>query len=127
MDEALEYADDFGFSAARINLLRRSGRNLEAAQLYANDGHIVAAVKLLMHDQMSTEAAELAMQCLSNGFWKHLSFDIGILNHRSGDSLKELIDLAEEMQRRGNISERLCNQVRFVTWMCIAVALTDTR
>jgi hypothetical protein len=96
-EEAITFAEDYGFDNAHVELLRTSGMIFESAAALANCGRIVDAVKTLYTAPRAPDRTRRAVEYLSTGLWQHQSFGV---DHATVDPgvVSELLMLADTLK-----------------------------
>ena len=107
-EEAIAFAEDYGFDEAHVELLRISGMIFESAKVLANGGRIADAVKTLIATPRAPDRTRRAVEYLSTGLWQHQSFGT---NHPTMDPevVSELLTLADTL--KNEMHEREAQEV----------------
>lgn len=110
-EEAITFAEDYGFDEAHVELLYTSGKVLESAEVLGNNGRIVDAVKTLIATPRAPERTRRAVEYLSTGLWQHQSFG---LDNPATDSgvVSELLALAGALRK--DLRESEAQEVRLL-------------
>jgi hypothetical protein len=74
--EELEFVRDRDLDVAEVNILEQAGRYREAADLHIRENRVLDAVDVLLKDNNSGEATQLATQILLEAIWSILSFGV---------------------------------------------------
>lgn len=93
-EDAITFAEDYGFGEAHVELLRTSGMILESANVLANDGKIPDAVRSLIITPREQGRTRHAVEYLSNGLWQHQSFGTDCPT-TDPNVVSELLELAD--------------------------------
>ena len=96
-EEAITFAEDYGFDEAHVELLRTSGKIFESAKVLANGGRIADAVKTLIATPGAPDRTRRAVEYLSTGLWQYQSFGT---DHPTVDPevVSELLALADTLR-----------------------------
>jgi hypothetical protein len=96
-EEAITFAEDYGFDEAHVELLRTSGMILESAEVLAKAGRIADAVKALITTPRARGRTRRAVE--------YLSTDSGNISHFGTDYpttdpevVSELLGLADTLR-----------------------------
>ena len=102
-EEAITFAEDYGFDEAHVELLHTSGKIFESAEVLANGGRIVDAVKTLI-TKPAPDRTRRAVEYLSTGLWQHQSFGT---DHPTTDAevVSQLLALADTLRNEMQIQE----------------------
>ena len=73
-EEAITFAEDYGFDNAHVELLRTSGRMFESAKVLLDGGRIADAVETLLTPPRAWDRTRQAVECLISGLWQYQSF-----------------------------------------------------
>ena len=96
-EEAITFAEDYGFDEAHVELLCTSGMIFESAEVLVNNGKITDAVKTLIAAPRAPDRTRRAMEYLSTGLWQHQSF--GMDNSATDPGVvSELLTLADTLR-----------------------------
>ena len=105
-EELLELLENYGFQAARIEVLMDSGRLAEVAELRVKEGNIIEGIQLFLRTD-STTSHQRAASCILNGLWR--LYPLGALPQFSSD-VETLLDLSKQLNTR-HIDSRLKSEV----------------
>ena len=96
-EEAITFAEDYGFGDAHVELLRTSGMIFESAKVLANSGRITDAVNMLIATPRAQDRTRRAVEYLLSGLWQHQSFGT---NYPTTDPavVSELLGLADTLK-----------------------------
>jgi len=96
-EKAIAFAEDYGFDEAQIELLHTSGMIFKSAEVLANGGRIVDAVKTLIAAPRAPDRTRRAVEYLLTGLWQHQSFG---MDHPTVDPgvVSELLTLADALK-----------------------------
>jgi hypothetical protein len=96
-EEAITFAEDYGFDDAQVELLRTSGMILESAKVLVNAGRVADAVKALITPPRTRDCTRCAVEYLTAGLWKYQSFG---MDHPTTDPevVSELLELANDLR-----------------------------
>ena len=110
-EEAITFAEDYGFEEARVELLRTSGMIFESAEVLANSGKMVDAVKTLIAPPGAPDLTRRAVEYLLTGLWKHQSFGT---DHPTTDAevVSELLELSNTL--KNDMREPEAQEVRLL-------------
>ncbi|KAI0809044.1 hypothetical protein BC629DRAFT_1437282 [Irpex lacteus] len=98
-DEALAFTDDFGFSNTRAALLERCGRLDEAAEIHAEQGRTIEAIRMFIrHSQSHPASLQRAHTNLLHGLWRHIPFGVS-LRAQQRASHTTIVELLAQSQR----------------------------
>ena len=98
-EEELEFVRDRDLDIAEVNILVEAGRYREAADLHIRENRVLDAVDVLLRDNNSAEATQLATQKLLDALLSILSFGV------TPDSLDG--DAAAKLGKINQLIERL--------------------
>lgn len=96
-EEAITFAEDYGFDNAHVELLRTSGMILKSAEVLVNAGRIVDAIKALITPSRTRDCTRRAVEYLVKGLWQHQSFG---MDYPATDPevFSELLELANTLK-----------------------------
>jgi len=96
-EEAITFAEDYGFDEAHVELLHTSGMVLESAKVLAKSGRIADAVNTLIASRRAPGHIRQAVEYLSTGFWQYQSFGV---DHPTTDpeTVSELLKLGDTLR-----------------------------
>jgi hypothetical protein len=122
-DEAIAFAEDYGFDEVHVELLRTSGMIFESAEVLANGGRIVDAVKTLIVTPRAPDRTKRALEYLSAGLWQHQTFGVDYPTTDPG-VVSELLTLAATL--KNDMHEPEAQEVCFLLSDGIALTLRNT-
>ena len=70
----MEFAEDYGFEAAQIQILEQTGRCAEAASLHLEAGRRFEAITYLLKDKSRDDSMFQAKTCILEGLWELFPF-----------------------------------------------------
>lgn len=96
-EEAIAFAEDYGFDKAHAELLCTSGMIFESAEVLVKAGRIVDAVKTLISTPKAPARTQRAVEYLLTGLWQRQSFG---MDHSTVDpgAVSELLTLADTLR-----------------------------
>lgn len=97
-EEELEFIRDRDLDIAEVNILVEAGKYREAADLHIRENRVFDAVDVLLKDNNSGEAMQLATQRLLEALWSILSFGV-MHDSLSGDASANLRKTRQLIQR----------------------------
>ena len=108
-EEAITFAEDYGFDEARVELLHTSGMILESAEVLVNGGRIADAVRTLIATPTAPDRTRRAVEYLLTGLWQNQSFGT---DYPAVDPevVSELLTLANTL--KNEIREQEAQEVR---------------
>jgi hypothetical protein len=122
-EEAMTFAEDYGFDDAHVELLRTSGMILESAKVLANNGKITDAIKSLIDTPTTPDRTRRAVEYLLTGLWRYQSFGTDYPT-TNADVVSELLTLANTL---GNdMHEQEAREVRSTLWFGMALKSENT-
>ena len=97
-EEAITFAEDYGFDEAHVELLHTSGMIFESAEVLVKGDRIVDAVKTLIATPRAPDRTRRAIEYLSSGLWQRQAFG---MDHPTTDPgvVSELLKLADTLKR----------------------------
>ncbi len=108
--------DNFGFSNIRIGLLKRCGRLDQVAEIYLEQGQILAAIDMFMrHSESYPDSLQRAHASLLQGLWQQVSFGAPFAPTESPShtALDELLTISRVLVNRNNIASHVLDEVRY--------------
>lgn len=110
-EEAITFAEDYGFDNAHVELLRTSGMIFESAEVLVNSGRMADAVKTLIIPPRARDRTRRAVEYLISGLWQYQSFGT---DYPTTDSevVSELLELAKSL--RDDMYEQEVNEVGLI-------------
>ena len=107
-EEAIAFAEDYGFDDAHVELLHTAGMIFESAEALINSGRIADAVKALIFSPRAQDRTRRAVEYLTTGLWQYQSF--GVDNPTMDtEAVSELLELAKTL--RDDMHEQEVNEV----------------
>lgn len=114
-EEAITFAEDYGFDNVHVELLRTSGMILESAEVLVNAGRVADAVKTLITPSMTQDCTRRAVEYLITGLWQHQSFGMDYPT-TDPEVVSELLRLANTF--RNVMDEREAREVGCAILLC---------
>ena len=109
-EEAITFAEDYGFDNAHVELLRTSGRIFESAKVLLDGGRVADAVKTLLTPPRAGDRTRRAVEYLVSGLWRCQSFGTDYPTTDS-DIVFELLELAKTL--KNDMREQETKEVGF--------------
>ena len=97
-EEAITFAEGYGFGNAHAELLRASGMIFESAGVLASSGKIVDAVKALIVPPRARNRTRRAVEYLTTGLWRYQSFGMDYPT-TDPEVVSELLELANSLKK----------------------------
>ena len=107
----MTFVEDHGFDDARVELLRKSKKIFESAEVLVNKRRIVDAVKTLLTPPRARDRTRRAVEYLTAGLWRCQSFAMDSPT-TDPDVVSELLELANTLG--DDIHEQEVNEVEFI-------------
>ena len=119
-EEAITFAEGYGFGEAHVELLRTSGRIFESAEVLVNEGKIADAIKTLIAGSRVEACTRRAVEYLLTGLWQHQSFGV---DHPTTDPevVAELLGLGDTL--KNDMREREAQEVCLILSYGMALTL----
>ena len=116
-EEAITFAEDYGFDDAHVELLRTSGMIFKSAEVLVNSGRILDAVNTLLAPPRARDRTRRAVEYLTTGLWQYQSFGVDYPT-TDPEVVSELLELAKTL--RSDMQEQEVDEVGFMTslWHC---------
>ena len=109
-EEAITFAEDYGFDNADVELLHTWGRIFESAKVLLDGGRIADAVKTLLTPPRTPGRTRRAIEYLVSGLWQYQSFGTDYPTMDS-DIVSELLELAKTL--KNDMREQEAKEVGF--------------
>ena len=119
-EEAITFAEDYGFDNAHVELLRTSGMIFESAEVLLDRGRIVDAVKTLLTTPRTRDRTRRAMEYLTAGLWQHQAFGMDYPT-TNPEVVSELLGLSNTL--KNDVHEREAKEVRPIVPLMYSVNL----
>jgi hypothetical protein len=110
-EEAITFAEDYGFDNAHVELLRTSGMIFESAEVLVNSGRIADAVNALLTLPRAQDRTRRAVEYVRTGLWRYQSFGVDYPT-TDPEAVSELLELAKTLRKDTN--EQEADEVGFV-------------
>lgn len=94
-EEALEFMDEYGFTADQAALLETHKRFSEAAEVHAQEHNFSQAIRLELLGESSQERERRACGHVLTGFW--LTISLGVSPALSEPTCQELFEFSDKL------------------------------
>ncbi|KAK0207928.1 hypothetical protein DFS33DRAFT_393620 [Desarmillaria ectypa] len=96
-EEEVDYLEERDIDVALADLLERTGRVCEAAELHCSKGRMQLAIAFFLHDAKNKNALRRAQECILKELWHRISFGVDSNAIRSDPTVLELMRFASRL------------------------------
>lgn len=109
--EALDFMEEYGFTAAQAETLQEDGQAEKAVDVHLSEGRLLDAVHILSANSGDITNILRACRCVLDGLWSFLPLGADIDKIKHEPSFLELVDKARQLSESGGVGDAVRDEV----------------